>query len=74
MVKIHKPKCENNDISTIRTSPESHLHLKKHLHKNPLYFKIYADFEADNEKDTFLVFVIKQLMFINKTQYLMVIV
>ena len=24
---------------------------KKHFHKNPLYFRIYADFEADNEKD-----------------------
>ena len=22
---------------------------KKHFHKNPLYFRIYADFEADNE-------------------------
>ena len=24
---------------------------KKHLHKNPIYFRTYADFEADNEKD-----------------------
>ena len=24
---------------------------KKHFHENPLYFRIYADFEADNEKD-----------------------
>ena len=24
---------------------------KKHFHKNPLYFRIYADFGADNEKD-----------------------
>ena len=24
---------------------------KKHFPKNPLYFRIYADFEADNEKD-----------------------
>ena len=24
---------------------------KKHFHKNPLYFRIYADFEADNEID-----------------------
>ena len=49
MLKIHKPKCENNDITTIRTSPEPHLHWKKHFHKNVLYFRIYADFEADNE-------------------------
>ena len=46
----HKPKCENNNITTIRTSPDSHLHWKKHFHKNPLFFRIYADFEADNEK------------------------
>ena len=23
----------------------------KHFHKNPLYFRLYADFEADNEID-----------------------
>ena len=51
MLKIHKPKCEINDITTIRTSSDSHLHWKKHFHKIPLYFRIYADFEADNEKD-----------------------
>ena len=51
MLKIHKPKCENNDITTIRTSPNSHLHWKEHFHKNPLFFRIYADFEADDEKD-----------------------
>ena len=51
MLKIHKPKCENNDITTIRTSPESHLHWKRPFHKNFLYFRRYADFEADNEKD-----------------------
>ena len=51
MLKIHKQKCENNDITTIRTSSESHLHRKKHFHKSPLYFRIFADFEADNEKN-----------------------
>ena len=51
MLKIHKRECENNDITTIRTSSESHLHWKEHFYKNPLYFRIYADFEADNEKD-----------------------
>ena len=55
MLRIHKPKCENNDITTIRTSNESHLHWKIHFHKNPLYFRIYADFEADNEKDNSIV-------------------
>ena len=51
MLKIHKPKFENNDITTIRTSPESHLPWNKHFHMDPLHFRIYADFEADNEKD-----------------------
>ena len=51
MLMKHKPKCENIDITSNRTSNESHLHWKKHFHKNPLYFRIYADFEADNEKD-----------------------
>ena len=47
----HKEKCGDDNIWTIRTSNESHLYWKKHFHKNPLYFRIYADFEADNEKD-----------------------
>ena len=51
MLMKHKPKCENNDITTIKTSKESHLHWKKHFHKSPLYFRIYAEFEADIEKD-----------------------
>ena len=51
MFILHKPKCENIDITTITTSNESHLYWKNHFHKNPLYFRIYADFEADNEKD-----------------------
>ena len=51
MLKIHKPNCENNDITTIRTSSGSHLHWKIYFHNNPLYFRIYAGFEADNEKD-----------------------
>ena len=52
VLKNHKEKCGDDNICTIRTSKESHLFLeKKHFHKNPLYFRIYADFEADNEKD-----------------------
>ena len=48
---IHKQQCENNDITTFITSLESHFRWKNHFHKNPLYFKIDADFEANNEKD-----------------------
>ena len=47
----HKEKCGDDNICTIRTSNESHLYWKKLFHKNPLYFRIIADFEADNEKD-----------------------
>ena len=49
MLMIHKPRCENNDITTNRNAPDSHLHWKNHFLKNPLYFRIDADFEADNE-------------------------
>ena len=55
MLKIHKSKCENNDITTIRTSSQSHLHWNNHFHTIPLYFRTIADFEADNEKDDFSV-------------------
>ena len=51
MLMLQKPKCENNDNFSIRTSPESHFLWKNHFHKKPLNFKINADFEADNEKD-----------------------
>ena len=48
---IQKPKCESNDVTTNRTSSESHLRWKYHFRKNPLYLKIYADFEAGREQD-----------------------
>ena len=48
---LHKPKSEINYITTLRNSDESHLHWKDHFHKNPLYFRIYVDFEADKETD-----------------------
>ena len=48
MLLIHKPKCEHQAITAIRFSNESHLQLRKHFLKNPIYFRKYADFEADN--------------------------
>ena len=51
MLLIHKPKCEINYLTTIRTSLDFHLHWKNHFHKNPLNFRRHPDFEADNEKD-----------------------
>ena len=51
----HKQKCGDDNITTIKTSNESHIYWKRHFHKNPLYFRIYADFEADNEKDNYTI-------------------
>ena len=51
MLTLHEPKFENYDITTIRTSSESHLLWKDHFHKNPINLRIYAHFEADNEID-----------------------
>ena len=51
MLIKHKEKCGDDNITTIKTSNELHPYWKKHFHKNPLYFRIYANFEADNEKD-----------------------
>ena len=73
ILKLQKPKCENNDKTTIRFSNESHLHWKNHFHKNPLFFRIYADFEADNEKDNSNIGNKTTNMYISKTRYLMAI-
>ena len=44
-------RCEQQKITSDRTSNESHLYCKKHFQKNPSYFRVYADFEADSEVD-----------------------
>ena len=49
MSMILKPKCESYDITTLRTSSESHICWEDHFHKNPICFRIVADFEADYE-------------------------
>ena len=41
MLTIHKPKWENFELTTIRTSGDSHLHWKNHFHQNP-FFQDYA--------------------------------
>ena len=73
MLKIHKPNCENNVFTSIRTSSESHLYWQNHFHKNPQYFRIYADFEADNETDNSSIGD-KTTKIINKIRYLVVII
>ena len=55
LLMILKTKCEINVITTIRNSSESYLHWKDHFHKKPLYFRIYADFEVDNDIDNFVI-------------------
>ena len=40
MLIKHKQKCGDDNITTLKTSNESHLFWKKHFHKNPLYFRI----------------------------------
>ena len=55
MLKIHKPKCEINDITIIRTSPEPHIPWKNIFVTNSPYIRIYADFQADNEIDKFTI-------------------
>ena len=55
MLIKHREKCGIDNITAIKTSNESHLHWRNHFHKNPLYFRIYADFEADNEKDNSII-------------------
>ena len=55
MLIKHKQKCGDDNKTTIKTSNESHLRWKNHFYKNLLYFRIYADFEADNEKDNSII-------------------
>ena len=50
-IMLHKLKCREDGICSFRTSNESHLYWQKHFHKNPLYFRRYADFETDYETD-----------------------
>ena len=49
MLIKHKNLCQ--EIQQLKTSPDSHIYWKKYFHKNKLYFRIYADFEADNKKE-----------------------
>ena len=51
LLTIHRPKSESYDVTTIRTSGESRLHWKDLFHKNPIYFRTIADFEAAKEID-----------------------
>ena len=45
----HRQRCNQQVITSIKTSNESHLLLKNHSQNNPIHFRIYADFDADKE-------------------------
>ena len=47
----HEKRFELQEITAIKTPNKSHLSWKKYFHRNPLYFKSCADFEAYNEKN-----------------------
>ena len=51
VLEKHKFKCNQQEITSIRTSNESHIYWKKYFHKLPIYFRVYADFECNNETD-----------------------
>ena len=48
LVKLKKLCKENQQL---KTSPNSHIYWKKYFQENKLYFRKYADFEADNKKE-----------------------
>ena len=51
MLIKQKQKCGEDNITTIKTSTDSHLYWKKYSHKKPFYFRVYVEFEAGNEKN-----------------------
>ena len=48
-------RCGQQEKTSIRILDESHPYWNKHFHKNPLNFRIYANFVADNEIDHFSI-------------------
>ena len=51
MLMLNTQKSGDDNITTIRISTESHIYWKYLYQKDPLYFRVYADFEAENEID-----------------------
>ena len=51
MLIKHKEQCEQQEITSITTSIDSHLYWRKNFQKNPFYWRIYADIEADKNFD-----------------------
>ena len=51
MIMLQKQKCGEDNITTLKTSTESHISWRKPFHKNLSFFRINAGFEVDNEED-----------------------
>ena len=66
MLMILKAKSENNDITTIRTSSESHLHWKKQFHKIP-YSLEFMQISKLIMKKIFVVWIIRQQVYVSRT-------
>ena len=73
VLEKHKFKRGQQGITSIRTSNESHIYWKKYFHKIPLYFRVYGDFECNNEIDNSNMGK-KLLIIISKMQFVMVII
>ena len=68
----HKQKCGDDNITTIKISNKSHLQWENILIRT-LYILGFMQISKLIKKKIILLYVIKQLIFINKIQYLMVI-
>ena len=51
ILQKHKDRCEQQEITALSVSKESHITWKRHFHKVPLYFRNYGDFECNNRID-----------------------
>ena len=51
MIIKHKDQCIQKRTTSFKTLFDSHLHWKNHFDKNCFYFRVNANFEADNEID-----------------------
>ena len=69
----HKRRSNQHEITSIKTSIASYFYWKKYLHKNPLYFRLHADFEADNHIKNSDIGE-KQLIILSKAHYIIVII
>ena len=73
MLLKHKQNCRDYNITTIKLQMNLIFIGKKQLHKNQFYFRIYADFKADNEKDNSSIGN-KTTSIYKQIQYLMIII